>query len=593
MRESPVGSGMRSNTVGRVLSNPWVWIGMLWVIGLSLGYVGLFRQAASTGSSTRPMDLIYLLLQLITLESGARKPPIPWQLEIARFGLPALAGWTVIRALMTIFWEQAMRISLRFWRDHIIICGLSGKGFNLARGFLSERRRVVILEIEETHDLREAAGQLGALVLVGDATDPTVLSQAGAGRAAALIAVAGDDGINAEVAVRANSIISQKPGDPLHCLIHIVEPGMWDLMREWAFDSEKLPDLRLDVFNVYQRAAELLLKEYPLLSPHRSETGEPRHLIVIGLGNLGRHLILHSAEQWYRGRPTPDLPLEITAVDRRASSITANLAARFPQLGSAADVRSADLEIDDPAFLRGDFLAQSVKDSPTLLAFICFDDDSLALSTALSLRRALRGSRGKIVLRMQEGDGLSELANRASDPTGDRPSLEPFMLIERTCGTDLLNEATHERLARALHEVYLRAGAVSGADREAMKPWSQLSEELRRANRRQADQIGAMLSRAGCALELLTDWGEPAAQFSSEEIEALARMEHERWCKEQREQGWRVSPGPRDNRRKTHPDLVDWGDLPEGERAKNRGPVRELPALLHQAGYRITRRQWQ
>ncbi len=81
-----------------------------------------------------------------------------------------------------------------------------------------------------------------------------------------------------------------------------------------------------------------------------------------------------------------------------------------------------------------------------------------------------------------------------------------------------------------------------------------------------------------------------AFKLTLAEVERLAEMEHERWCAERTREGWRYGPpSPSDKARKTHPDLVAWAALPEGERAKNRVAVRELPRFLARAGFQIDR----
>ena len=47
--------------------------------------------------------------------------------------------------------------------------------------------------------------------------------------------------------------------------------------------------------------------------------------------------------------------------------------------------------------------------------------------------------------------------------------------------------------------------------------------------------------------------------------------------------------GKRDNRRKIHPDLVDWADLPKAQRQKDRDAVLAIPGILRDAGYQILR----
>jgi hypothetical protein len=50
-------------------------------------------------------------------------PPIPVEIEIARFALPTLATITAITTLALIFLEQAQKVRLRFVRNHVVICG--------------------------------------------------------------------------------------------------------------------------------------------------------------------------------------------------------------------------------------------------------------------------------------------------------------------------------------------------------------------------------------------------------------------------------------------------------------------------------------
>jgi hypothetical protein len=63
-------------------------------------------------------------------------------------------------------------------------------------------------------------------------------------------------------------------------------------------------------------------------------------------------------------------------------------------------------------------------------------------------------------------------------------------------------------------------------------------------------------------------------------------MEHDRWMAERHAQGYTYGP---DRVGKQHPDLVDWQYLSESAGEKDRDAVRELPAILRQAGFQILR----
>ncbi len=86
------------------------------------------------GRSSRFPDVAYRTLLLIPMTSGdvdgAR-----WPLDAARFLLPFLVAWTAFRALLGLFRDHWQQFFLRFRRGHVIICGLSRKGWLLAQGF--------------------------------------------------------------------------------------------------------------------------------------------------------------------------------------------------------------------------------------------------------------------------------------------------------------------------------------------------------------------------------------------------------------------------------------------------------------------------
>ncbi len=143
-----------------------------------------------------------------------------------------------------------------------------------------------------------------------------------------------------------------------------------------------------------------------------------------------------------------------------------------------------------------------------------------------------------------------------------------------------------------MHDGYVRERSAQGEipqQNPSLRAWDQLEEPLRQSNRRFAEGIEEKLAAAGCRImPAKEEHDTPAFRFSAEEIEELARMEHERWVADLERDGWR--PGPdKDPGRKTHPMLVPWSRLSEAEREKDRAAVRRLPEMLARAGLRIER----
>jgi len=92
----------------------------------------------------------------------------------------------------------------------------------------------------------------------------------------------------------------------------------------------------------------------------------------------------------------------------------------------------------------------------------------------------------------------------------------------------------------------------------------------------------------GCDIKPLTDWDAPPLAFSSDEVELLARMEHDRWWKEREAAGWTYAP-EKSEPRKESPYLVPYDDLPEDVKDYDRNTVRAMPAFLAEVGFAVIR----
>jgi hypothetical protein len=220
------------------------------------------------------------------------------------------------------------------------------------------------------------------------------------------------------------------------------------------------------------------------------------------------------------------------------------------------------------------------------IVYVCLDDDSLGLSAALALRQKVREQGIPVVVRMAHEGGLARLLGGE----GGFENLHAFGLLDRTCTPEIVLGGTHERIARAIHEDYLRREGAKGQtadENEALVPWEALSEELKESNRRQADQMGQKLKSIGCGIAPLTDWQAAGFCFGDEQVEAMARMEHKRWMAERLREGYRL--GPRDPEERTNPNLLPWEQLSAESRELTREMVRRIPVLLARVDLQVCR----
>jgi hypothetical protein len=566
----------------------WVLLSILWFGAFVLGYIGFSKTALTQGEELKPLDLIYRNLQLVMFESGAVPGPVPWELEIARFALPALAAYTVIQALAILFREQTQVVRLWFIHDHVVICGLSRKGLLLAKNLIAQGQKVVVIELDEGNDSIEQLRVRGAIVLTGDATDRGILRRASVQRAKYLIAVCEDDGINAEIAVQAQNLIADFDRDPLTCIIHVVDPRLCDLLREKEIGGITFPGLRLELYNVYERGAQLVLEQYPPFEVDGGEGDHPPHVLLIGVGKMGENLVTRLAHAWHSRQQRTKGPLRLTVVDLEAEEKLRTLQVRYPHLMSCCQLMPLSMDVNSADFYKAEFLSGRT-DIDT--AYVCFDNDSLGLNVGLTLARMTRLRSIPIIVRMIEERGLALLLQHGIQGQESFSHLHAFGLLDRTCTPELLFGGMNEMLARSVHEDFARKQKSLGRsleDNEILVPWDQLPEKVKDSNRRYADHISLKLQAVDCHLAPLRDWNAVKFVFMDTEIERMAQMEHERWVQERKREGWSYRE-QRDDDRMLHPSLVAWGDLPEDEKEKNRNFIREIPRILAKAGFQVQR----
>jgi hypothetical protein len=189
---------------------------------------------------------------------------------------------------------------------------------------------------------------------------------------------------------------------------------------------------------------------------------------------------------------------------------------------------------------------------------------------------------------MTQDQGLAALI----DEFTHSHQLHAFRMINSTCRRAVILNESQDILARAIHEAYVNKQWREGQrapENANLVAWEMLPEEMKDSNRQQADHIAVKLRAIGYSAHPVSRDESTAFEFTTEEVELLAEMEHRRWHAERLLAGWSYDPGTRDLERKTNPYLVDWEQLPEQIKDYDRHTVREIPAFLAKAGFEIRR----
>ena len=544
-------------------------------VAMCLGSTGFVLAADDARAPVYLPDVLYNAMQLFFLQFTQTTSPLPWQLEIARWMAPLLSGYAIYKGLESVLRDrfQRLRVMLRY-RDHVILCGLGRKALKLATAYRQQGRQVVVIERDATHSLIDVCRHRGMAVLSGDATSPLTLRQAQLARAERLIALA-PDLTNLEIAFQAERLLAEsKPPPPraIPCFIHVADSDVCRNLRDAEAGSHRSLVVR-DYFNIDEIAARALI-DWEHCPAFPAQATGPLHLIIVGLGPAGLALILEAARRWSKQPSSADRgPLWITAVDREASVRAESLVNRFPWIKGACTLVPRNLDEQHPEFDSCAFLYDRDVPPPNRV-YVVSEDEATALRAALLIwqHRHASGAAYPIVLRTLSGLGLARVLPGA-EREGPGTSIEVFSFLDHARFPDLLIPSL-ELLARAIHERYLEQRRSQGAamgSRPAMRPWEDLSEPYRDSNRQQARSLPRALQLDGRRrydiVQAHRKGAEPFA-FPPEDLERIARNEHERFLEERK----RMEPN--------HPDLVAWKDLTEESKEVVRQQIREWPQVL-------------
>lgn len=553
----------------------------------TLGLYGFWHEAP-TGSFGAVSHAVYSTVQLFALGDGGGGTDRPVTVHLARLAAAAAIGLTICVVAARYIGHLLQRVWTRWRGGHAIVCGLGRRGGPLVRRLRAEGRAVVAICRHADSSSADEAREFGVTVIEGNATRAEVLEEAGINRATDLFAFCGSDDANALVAMEAVNASSKRSKGHLDISTEVDAATIRDLLRERLATME--PEGRavdVHVFDLADLAARKLFRRHRLDHRPGEQPSARPHLMLIGLGELGRAVLLQAIHvAHFPGSER----LRVTLVDPLADEIWCRVQADHPCLSEKSDpvvqVELLKIRFGESA-VSIDELTQRLEDADEVMTIIVAvgPDDEEAVRVCRLLATALEGPGPSVQLlvRLHDTLGLGELL------TGNtHPRLKTHTLTrEEVVVLDTLAGRNEDRLARAIHASYVDEFA-DDPPKLSQLPWDRLPEVFRAANRAAADFTFVVFPAFGHQIVEAEDApGDAIKTFDDAELEAMAKLEHRRWCVERRMAGWRL--GPWDAKRRRSPDLIPWADLSEQSREKDRVTIRQRPEHLRAAGYKLVR----
>ena len=496
---------------------------------------------------------------------------------LARGTLPLLAFLAAAVVVARRFRNPWRLLRIRRSGQHTVIAGVSPLGSGMLRLWGKAGHPVVVVS-DDTAATQTVLTE-GAAFLYGDAADESMLARARLATASTVWCIGQGDPANLRAATAAMRLLGAQraPGaPPAGLLVEVDDPFLRSQVDLTMDRLAAIDQVHVRVFSPAQIAARALLRDYPIDALATTPAGR-REVWIAGFGALGEELSLQILRAEYHREKAQRT--RITVIDREADRRSTAFATRWPGYAGLAEMRFVEAHAEES----GGWVAKrrTQAEFPAAI-FICFSVHEHALATALAVFEQFRGAGEKLPIIWYRAPAIDSVV-------GTIPWIRAFGSEDWTAREALVSESL-DGVARTIHAAYMADALARGESlgaRRSLAPWSLLPEDLKDDNRMVADHHFVKLRAAGC-VALRQDEAAGEFQWSDEEVERLARFEHDRWMGERLLRGWRHGER-RDDAARVHPDLVPYERLSEGVRQLDRNVVIGLPAVMAKAGYAIRR----
>jgi hypothetical protein len=574
----------------------------------------------------------YASLQLFVLESGGVDGPIPLALEIARFLAPALTAGGIFLALWEPFNQSFLLFKIRFWKNHIIVCGLSKKAELLIMNFLSDEKEkfdIVLIELNPDHSSISHLRKKGVIVLDGDATDEEILLRANVLNAKYLLALTEDEKTNIHIAQKTSSVYNQFPEkipeeNILQVNIHIDDFYTMNIFKE--FHEKATPDMeeyrkggsKIDyhAFSIYQLAAMSMVDNF---SPDKyvslsNDDDPPAHLLILGDNVAVQYLILEAAQMYHFANLHKT---RITVVADDVQSILQKIRTHYPFLDQTVDIEyvSTDDFFRFPCPIPCDELS---------VCFVALDDDGKSVYYSRKLRQHLfavssrtkdyslrsfkrynnfRQATPPIKVLLPRNTAL---VNIFDDVAIEMRALniELLHMDDEVCNKKTIvdNRKEEDFIAKHIHYEWAKNQAfkTNVPVGTMQQEWDKLRDAQKDANRLPARHLQIKLRYVKADLSDQEAGEELDFETLEEQIwDKIARMEHNRWVAEKSIGGFVLAEKPSERslavflkeNLKSHWDLVPFDQLDKETQEYDKFTFKMAPVIAHLNHKRIIKRQ--
>ena len=558
------------------------------VASLALGILGFAWEDYSL------LEAIYRTLQLFVLEADASVIHKNLLLTLAFFACPLLTATAIINIVL--YYAKG---GITIWRisrlkNHVVICGLNSISLLLAKDFLQEGYKIVIVDQQEDNPLIQEIRSPKVLFIKGDSRNHLKLIQANVFKAKYVLVYSPDDITNIEISKGIFHVVNEKKEQLLFPRIHKVSVHIHisdyfnlEIIKSYIEAEIDSTTIQIDYHatNLFTKAASSVIDD---LSPDKyvnlRDENKKVEILIQPLNEMG-YALLREAAHMYHFAGLQKIRIHI--IDDNIEEKQRYLYNKIPLINQIADLafheKSEFYSSADPEKLR-----------QITTLFLSETIDSENLVYAKRLRQIFFDISGKldfppIGVVLHEESTIAELLDNISSEASFL-HINIYNLYSDFCSKQsvIQNQEHYDLIAMQIHNQYLD----EHLDKNALtKSWDKLTDAQKDFNRYPARHFPIKLRYLGLDpdnIEISGETGKQLMDIDEKQWEIIGRMEHKRWVAEKLLTGFVKGKDLNDpqlqNKLKTslkyHTDIRDWEELSDADKSKDLMALEQIRFIL-------------
>jgi len=520
-------------------------IALFSILGIITGVAGYLKNDGVAFT-----DALYNTFQFFLLEHSFKESP-NGLIEIARWLIFIVILLLSIEIISLIISEQLKFLKIRlFYREHIVICGLTEKSLEIAHKYPDRKR--IFIDNDANNPLHRSIRNSNTKLILGNPASQTILKLARIHKAKEAFVLTDSDEQNLNIAQIIFSLLENEPEkNVLKCYTLIRDRKLKTLLEETALFKYKTGNFDGILFNVNEIGVKygIAMNIDKILPAEIKITPE---ILIVGCTDKAENVILNLAHCLTKQREM----FKFTIAENDAEQIQ-----RFEKLCKKlhltdfAEIEFSNLSLENIS-------TEKTFDS----AFVCLEDPINALKQAIDIHYFFGQHAPNIFLLYNDVNSFNIVLQKDLQ----KKKIFTINLLEQIA--DYVFELNKNIEAKAI-EAHCFWNALYQMNTE----WEALSGHFKQSNR---NQILDMYVKAYMVHgKNFEEYKNDRVSFSDYEKETLAMMEHRRWMIEKYENGWIA--GERDNELKRHSCLKPWEKLSKEQQAKDYDAINLMIELLN------------